>query len=355
MTFRKQIKSILEKDAKHRYETVEDDLITLDQYLKLSSLETRWRPNKVPAIYKEADAHLTPPKDTYSFQQRYYGNWPGIPQYQEDPDFWKNILIAGGSVCQTLLGINFLTDIDIFLYGLTPEEATIKAKSVIRTIKNRIMVPAEYFRKNIFTLGKNCLSYYAEMYLDGIPTGVIGSVQVILRTYHSISAILHGFDLGSSAVGFDGRQVYFTSLSQFSYRNMVNMVNPERRSPTYENRLIKYLGRGFAIVMPDFDPRKIKTKNLDLGVHEYCELPFMPFSYSEVTKKTMHHEAWLFNHRNNRTADYDTGMHSPIAIRRWNLHELIRSVAQNPDGPGAAILRSKQKIEPNFQITFAVD
>jgi hypothetical protein len=64
---------------------------------------------------------------------------------------------------------------------------------------------------------------------------------------------LHGFDLGSSAVGFDGKDVYFTTLSKFSYENMVNVVDTTRRSTTYERRLHKYLKRGFSIAIPKLD------------------------------------------------------------------------------------------------------
>src|SRR5690606_20981381 len=77
------------------------------------------------------------------------------------------------------------------------------------------------------------------------------TIQIIYRLYTSKSEILHGFDIGSSAVGYDGKYVYFTSLSKFAYEYGCNIVDISRRSTTYEQRLIKYLKRGFKIILPD--------------------------------------------------------------------------------------------------------
>lgn len=84
------------------------------------------------------------------------------------------------------------------------------------------------------------------------------SVQVILRYYPSVSSILYSFDLPASAVGFDGKEVWFTSLSRVAYETGVMVINPHRRSPTFEYRLSKYFGRGFAIGLPHFNIQALK-------------------------------------------------------------------------------------------------
>lgn len=83
--------------------------------------------------------------------------------------------------------------------------------------------------------------------------------QVILRLYKTPSEILHGFDLGSCAVGFDGKNILMTSLGEFCHTYSVNIVDTTRRSTTYEPRLVKYLQRGFKIVTPYLDVNKIKS------------------------------------------------------------------------------------------------
>jgi hypothetical protein len=108
------------------------------------------------------------------------------------------------------------------------------------------------------------------------------TIQIILRYYSSISEVLHGFDLGSSAVGYDGHTVYFTSLGKFSYEMMCNIIDTTRRSLTYERRLEKYFNRGFDIILPNLSMKDIKTHYLQYNINEVCELPFFPFSYNRV-------------------------------------------------------------------------
>jgi len=109
-------------------------------------------------------------------------------------------------------------------------------------------------------------------------------IQFILRLYNTMSEILHGFDLGSSAVGFDGKNVYFTSLSKFCYENMVNIYDGTRRSTTYEARLQKYFIQGFKIVLPNLDISKLKTTYFKYKIPEVCELPYLPFVYDNIDK-----------------------------------------------------------------------
>jgi len=145
-------------------------------------------------------------------------------------------------------------------------------------------------------------------------------IQFIMRLYKSVSEILHGFDLGSSAVGFDGSQVYLTTLSKYSYENMVNIIDTTRRSTTYEKRLSKYFYFGFDIIVPHFDfdkyineyelmketkkdineYYKIKLEKIDSSDNcEYmthktypldynlCEMPFLSFKCLEYKKNKL--------------------------------------------------------------------
>ena len=76
-----------------------------------------------------------------------------------------------------------------------------------------------------------------QCYYNGNTVNVIVNglkIQFILRLYNTKSEILHGFDLGSSAIGSDGENVYFTNLSKFCYENMVNIFDGRKRSTTYE-------------------------------------------------------------------------------------------------------------------------
>ncbi|KAL0226025.1 hypothetical protein P9112_013349 [Eukaryota sp. TZLM1-RC] len=107
-------------------------------------------------------------------------------------------------------------------------------------------------------------------------------IQVILRLYSSISELLHGFDLGSSSVAFDGSNVWLTSLGLLSVGRRINVVDTARRSTTFEARLKKYFQRGFAIVLPNLDMAKIPTRNHKWGVPEVVDLPYLTFSTNSI-------------------------------------------------------------------------
>lgn len=81
-----------------------------------------------------------------------------------------------------------------------------------------------------------------------------------IRLYPTESEILHGFDLGSCAVGWNGEKVMMTSLGAFCLSRRVNVVDTTRRSTSYEPRLVKYLQRGFNIITPHLDMSKIPEK-----------------------------------------------------------------------------------------------
>jgi hypothetical protein len=212
---------------------------------------------------------------------------------------FDNVLIAGGFITSTLTNSQY-KDIDIFIYGLTPDEATKKVEEIIHTLKNPVSVPnmseAEV-KKYISNLtpeevvGKLTLAMRGRSEYHGNDYSVdydirnsniwrnnnvisIGEFQIILRCYTSISEILHGFDLGSCAFGFDGRTIWMTELSCFAYKTGFNIVDLTRRSTSYEYRLYKYYNRGFGIIFPDLDVFKLKPNEY---ISKYAKIKFTGF------------------------------------------------------------------------------
>jgi hypothetical protein len=155
---------------------------------------------------------------------------------------------------------------------------------------------------------KNVLSY-------NFPEG--NRVQVVFRLYSSVSEIIHGFDLGSSAVAFDGEQVYFTSLSKFCYERRINLLDPTRRSLTFEKRLKKYAEHpfDFRIVMPHLDIAQVKTAYHKYGKEEILDLPSFPIAYSGVSSNAIYVSEFLEVENDEQQTkhddderDYDHGM-----------------------------------------------
>lgn len=88
--------------------------------------------------------------------------------------------------------------------------------------------------------------------------------------------------MGSSAAGYDGDNVYLTSLGKFCHEHSCNIVDTTRRSTTYELRLKKYFERGFNIVLPKMDISKLRRNYHKYNLVEVCEMPQMIFGYRNI-------------------------------------------------------------------------
>ncbi|KAL4985434.1 hypothetical protein BDW68DRAFT_179718 [Aspergillus falconensis] len=175
---------------------------------------------------------------------------------------WNNVVAAGSAVATSLLPVpgeysdskrglrqfyheKFApaSDVDLFLYGLTEEQAIEKIKQIERCIRDSILTEVSTIRtKNAITI----VSQYPTRH-----------VQIVLRRYKSIAEILTGFDVDCSCAAYDGSQVYLAPRAVGAYITQVNQVDLSRRSPSYENRLSKYSHRGFEVFWPDLDRSRI--------------------------------------------------------------------------------------------------
>lgn len=168
-----------------------------------------------------------------------------------------NIFIAGGLISNAICGTLQLidkSDVDIFIYGLDERAANKKVKEIIGLFNLYIKGMTTIIEHDDVHLIKNkctiSILYDRKWY------------QIIFRLYKTKSEILHGFDIGASSVGWDGKEVYFTSLSMFAYLTGYIIHDPSKASPTYEIRLRKYADRGFRILFPFM---KSITGNIDVG------------------------------------------------------------------------------------------
>ncbi|EUC43413.1 hypothetical protein COCMIDRAFT_38672 [Bipolaris oryzae ATCC 44560] len=175
---------------------------------------------------------------------------------------WSNVVAAGSSVVTSLLPVSEqhksskralreyyhqklapASDVDLFLYGLSEEQAVEKIKQIEQRIKDSILTETTTIRtKNAITIA----SQYPTRH-----------VQIVLRIYRSISEILTGFDVDCSCVAYDGKQVYASPRALAAFMTQVNTIDLTRRSPSYENRLSKYARRGFEVYWPLLDRSRI--------------------------------------------------------------------------------------------------
>ena len=164
---------------------------------------------------------------------------------------WNNVAVAGGSIVNILTkSTNKLNDIDLFIYDLDLENAKLKIDHIINAIKQKA----------------SDLKYVINIYV--FDTRKVLQVQIILRLYDSLAQVLVGFDVDCCCVAYDGKNLITTDRGFNALKYRVNVANLNRRSPSYENRLIKYSTRGFDVVT-NFDYKAIYNKLFFMAPENY--------------------------------------------------------------------------------------
>lgn len=287
------IDTVLITDSKFRYEGVEEDIFTHND-LQTGIVPEFEYPTLVNNV-RFSNNQFNFNYDTFlqNFRQTYE-----LLSFIFDPNLGANVLLAGGCISNAIYGnYDSNSDSDIFIYGLTPEQATQKAIDVLSAIvdRHKSILQRKYQKElKMFEEGNQYLTPYrpnSEYYVMRNKHTISLIIdekykyQVILRLYKSASEILHGFDMGSAAVGFNGKHVLFTTLSKFAYEYHANIIDTTRRSTTYEIRLQKYFNRGFAIVLPNLNIDMLRHPNLEYNLETVCKMPQFVFSYVQIAGK----------------------------------------------------------------------
>lgn len=166
---------------------------------------------------------------------------------------WNNILLAGGMALTTLLHTDDShdddrairnSDLDLYIYGLGPEEANRKAQEIHDTwVRN---LPPTAGRRMVVKNAKtiNFLTSYPNR-----------RIQIVLKLLPSPTDVLLNFDLDACAIGFDGTQVLMlprcaraieTGYSVFTMDLVWGHSLGDRRA-SQDFRVFKYAERGFGI------------------------------------------------------------------------------------------------------------
>jgi hypothetical protein len=175
---------------------------------------------------------------------------------------WDNVVVAGSAVVTSLLSVPEehahskrslrryyheivapASDVDLFLYGLTEEQAVEKIREIEKNVRDALLVETTSIRtKNTITIASQ---------------HPVRHVQIVLRIYKSITEILTGFDVDCSCGAYDGKQVWASPRALAAYITQTNTLDLSRRSPSYENRLSKYRHRNFEVRFPELDRSRV--------------------------------------------------------------------------------------------------
>lgn len=173
----------------------------------------------------------------------------------------ENCIIAGGAVHGELTRNYYYADIDLFVFGMTASDADGVLQKLIPLVRAGCSQPTSVAVTGGAITVQNDSGWRP--------------VQVIRLITPSATAVLHGFDLAASAVGFDlaTGKFLFTRLGALAVSSNVAPVDVARCSKTFESRLVKYQQRGVTIVFPQlalpvgchYNPTRLgRNKTLEL-------------------------------------------------------------------------------------------
>lgn len=192
----------------------------------------------------------------------------------------QNVVVAGGAVFSSMFD-SLYSDIDMFIYGVDEIKAIEITNNIILSNKQKLL-----------TRTQNAITF-----IDTYDT----TRQIILRLYKYIHEIIHGFDIDSSCVLYDGNKIWCTGRFMLSMLTGYNQVNFDLLSPSYEYRLIKYANKGMRVFIKNFDRLKI-TRYLKIWYktiynkrHPYNQSLFHTF---QLTKDLQGLDILLFSEYN---------------------------------------------------------
>lgn len=296
-----KVKNVLDIDSKYRYKGVTDDLYIVGKDFPDQNIESKEWDYSLPTFTKYKNPFNKSKIKNINiekFSLKFRDDFKSL----ETLDM-SGILIAGGCISNSISNNSLCnSDVDIFIYGISMDQVQAKILDIYNTIKRN-----KQNKENERAIKNKVTPHDIEVPIltTSKYTLIDNNFQIIHRLYKSISEILHGFDIGSSAVGFDGVNLYFTTLSKFAFEYGCNILDTSRRSTSYEFRLQKYFDRGFEIILPELDISKISNPYYDeYGITLPLCMPFFIVSFRETFGNKIIIDK--FHKKSKQVSDYDS-------------------------------------------------
>ena len=303
---------------------------------------------------------------------------------------WDNVLIAGGMALTTLTHIDRSNDdgfnvrdcdIDLYLYGLSPEEANRKVEDIYNIWSTNL--PSTNQQKLVVKNAKT---------INLLPSYPNRRVQIILKLLSSPTQILLNFDLDACAIGFDGSRVLMlprfaraveTGYSVFTM-DLVWGHHLGNRRATQERRVFKYADRGFGIrILPSY-AKSLEEDTLERALENMSNVTRYELVYPprvaellernrkpagpEPGLKTLKRVAYLGQDFVNRfyfgatplatmtdVLDSDEDMSNPGNTNDWGIHEEFEAGYTAAVREVSYVNKALQEIDENQKLTVATE
>ncbi|KAJ7776447.1 hypothetical protein B0H16DRAFT_1712823 [Mycena metata] len=260
---------------------------------------------------------------------------------------WNNVLVAGGIVLGTLLAVknpgapdafNYITDqwessdIDIYLYGLSAAQATIKAQSIYNTFKANLLDGTPSF----VVKNSKTITFYTRHPLR--------RVQTILKLGKTPKDILLNFDLDVCAVGWDGNTVWMLPRAACALETGYNVFTMSlirghyltNRRATQPQRLLKYANKGYGLrFLASYSPPDIQKL---MDSHTWATKKFREMTSTRGDGYILRHSD-LLPHSRNCLTEFTSFMRS---VAYWDIAQI-----KNPRSENFVSYEATYEVQPN--------
>ncbi|KAF7335572.1 hypothetical protein MVEN_02211300 [Mycena venus] len=198
---------------------------------------------------------------TAAFKRNFYTMSDGLLQNLD----WSNVIVAGGIILGCLMAEKgrrhqwSSSDIDIYIYGLSSDDATKKIHHIFDTFCSNMPAGTRTFAVR----NSKTITFYAKYPLRRI--------QIVLKLLESPREVLLNFDLDICAMGWDGSNVWMLpraarALETGSNVFTMNLIHghylSERRA-SQPQRVFKYATRGYGLrFLPSYVSSLQRRKNI---------------------------------------------------------------------------------------------
>ncbi|KAG8834292.1 hypothetical protein FRC20_007488 [Serendipita sp. 405] len=210
--------------------------------------------------FKCLDAYRQPHIYIQSNLDRFTSSFDRLANGQLKGLEWSNIFVAGGLVLGSLLCVDVedavntpeqweSSDVDIYIYGLTPAQANDKIRHLYDIFKRNLPSDAP----TLVVRNSKTISFISQY--------PIRRFQIILKMCQSPAEVLLNFDLDICAMGYDGKQLYMLPRAARALETGYNIFTMDMvqghylgtRRASQEQRVFKYARKGYGIrILPSY-------------------------------------------------------------------------------------------------------
>lgn len=178
------------------------------------------------------------------------------------------LIVAGGAIFRSIHDFNSKSDLDFFFINCEKKEIEDILRDLFENVFRKEKSSGCLRNLKTTTFLVDHKDVYVHDPLEGDTSSQIFGTKyqfVHSRSYPNAASVIGGFDLPVAACYYDGKEIYTTTLGFLSITYKFNIIDPSRRSTTYEQRLRKYSKLGVNVIFPFLERSQLTLLGIENG------------------------------------------------------------------------------------------